>query len=285
MLNLYKETTEIMKKYGITANKNLGQNFLIDEEALNSIIDCSDITENDLVIEIGPGLGTLTSRLLEKAGRVVIIELDERMVNLLSKRFSGENKLTIISNDVLKIDLKDVIEKNRLKGKVKVVANLPYYITTPIIMKLLEEKLDLTSITIMIQKEVADRIVASPGDKLCGAITSAIRYYSNPEFIKIVPSDSFLPSPKVDSAVVKLNILEKPIVQVKNEDMFFKIIKIAFSQRRKTFLNSIVNNQLMSRQDALEMLKYLGVSENRRGETFSLEEFANIENYITQKNI
>lgn len=283
MNELYKETIDIMKKYGITANKNLGQNFLVDEEALDSIVECSNLTEDDLVIEIGPGLGTLTSRLLEKAGKVVVIELDERMVNLLSNRFLGENKLTIINEDVLKLDLKDIIEKNRLKGDVKVVANLPYYITTPIIMKLLEEKLDLKSITIMIQEEVADRIVANPGDKLCGAITSSIRYYSMPEFIKLVPSNSFLPSPKVDSAVVKLNILKDPVVNVENKEMFFKIIKIAFNQRRKTFLNSIVNNKLMTKQEALEMLNYLNMSENRRGETFSLEEFAKIENYISKK--
>lgn len=281
MSNLYIETQAIMKKYGISANKNLGQNFLIDENALNEIVECSNISKDDLIIEIGPGLGTLTERLVQLARLVIVIELDKKMVEVLSDRFKYCDNIIILNEDVLKVNLKDLILKYKENGKVKIVANLPYYITTPIIMTLLEQRLELESITVMIQKEVAQRLTAKPGDKLCGAITASVNYYSQPNEILLVGSQSFLPSPKVDSEVIRLDILVKPRVKVVDEKLFFSIIRIAFSQRRKTFLNTLVNNRFIDKTNATKMLNSLGIDINRRGETFSIEEFAKIENYIT----
>lgn len=281
MSNLYIETQAIMKKYGISANKNLGQNFLIDENALNTIVECSNISRYDLIIEIGPGLGTLTEKLVQLARLVIVIELDKKMVEVLADRFKYCDNIIILNEDVLKVNLKDLISKYKQNGNVKIVANLPYYITTPIIMTLLEQRLELESITVMIQKEVAQRLTAKPGDKLCGAITASVNYYSQPKEILVVGSQSFLPSPKVDSEVIRLDLLEKPRVKVVDEKLFFSIIKIAFSQRRKTFLNTLVNNRFIDKTNATKMLNSLGIDINRRGETFSLEEFAKIENYIT----
>ena len=206
MENILEETRFIMKKYNIKANKNLGQNFLINEEVVTNIVDCSNIDKQDLVIEIGPGLGTLTKYLLEKAGKVICIELDTKMLQILKDRFSLYNNFELINNDVLKVDLKNIIEKEKAEGKiknVKIVANLPYYITTPIIMKLLEEELELESITVMIQKEVADRLIAIPGEKNTGAITYAVYYYATSEAIMEVPNSSFIPEPAVPSKVIK----------------------------------------------------------------------------------
>lgn len=281
MSNLYIQTQSIMKKYGITANKNLGQNFLINEDALKKIVECSDISKEDLIIEIGPGLGTLTEKLVELARLVVVIELDKKMVEVLTDRFKNCDNIIILNEDVLKVNLKELILEHKKNGKAKIVANLPYYITTPIIMTLLEQRLELESITVLIQKEVAQRLTSKPGDKLCGAITASVNYYSKPNEIFLVDSQSFLPSPKVDSEVIRLDILKVPSVNVTNEKLFFSIIKIAFSQRRKTFLNTLINNKFIDKSNAIQMLNYLGIDLNRRGETFSLEEFAKVENYIT----
>ena len=220
-MNLINETKFIMNKFNIKADKSLGQNFLIDENIVDSIVENSFISKEDLIIEIGPGLGTLTSKLLEKAGKVICIELDKRMINILNSRFSLYENFELINNDVLKVDLKNINEKIKY---VKVVANLPYYITTPIIMKLLEDKLKLTSITVMVQKEVAIRLASNPGEKESGAITYAIHYYTNPKIIVDVPNSSFIPSPKVDSAVIKFDVLEKPSTDVIDEKLFFSII-------------------------------------------------------------
>lgn len=284
MSDLYVQTQSIMKKYGISANKNLGQNFLINEDVLKTIVECSNISKDDLIIEIGPGLGTLTEKLVESARLVIVIELDKKMVEVLEDRFKNCNNIIILNEDVLKVDLKDLILKYKQNGKAKIVANLPYYITTPIIMALLEQRLELEAITVLIQKEVAQRLTAKPGDKLCGAITASVNYYSKPNVISLVDSQSFLPSPKVDSEVIRLDILERPSVKVTNEKLFFSIIKIAFSQRRKTFLNTLVNSKFIDKSNAIQMLNDLGIDSNRRGETFSLEEFARIEDYITNMN-
>lgn len=237
-MNLEAETLFLMKKYNITANKNYGQNFLIDENAVEEIIYSSEISKTDLVIEIGPGLGTLTSKLLEKAGKVICIELDSKMITVLNDRFSLYNNFELLHEDVLKVDLNSLIDLNLKQSnliKCKVVANLPYYITTPIIMKLLEEKLHLASITVMVQKEVALRLTDVPGGKDCGAITYTIHYYSNPKMILNVPKSSFIPAPKVDSAVIKLDILENNNFNITNEKLFFQIIKYAFMQKKKNF--------------------------------------------------
>ena len=280
MENILEETRFIMKKYNIKANKNLGQNFLINEEVVTNIVDCSNIDKQDLVIEIGPGLGTLTKYLLEKAGKVICIELDTKMLQILEDRFSLYNNFELINNDVLKVDLKNIIEKEKAEGKiknVKIVANLPYYITTPIIMKLLEEELELESITVMIQKEVADRLIAIPGEKNTGAITYAVYYYATSEAIMEVPNSSFIPEPAVTSKVIKLNIRKKPIVTPKNKEKMFKVIKCAFMQKRKTLLNSLTNNKIFeNKNQGIELLKSLQINESIRPEELTLEQFEKI---------
>ncbi len=285
MENIFEETRIIMKKYNIKANKSLGQNFLISQEVVNNIIKASEISEKDLVIEIGPGLGTLTKRLLEQAGKVICVELDTKMINILEERFFLYKNLEIINQDILKVDLKNKIKQEKEKNgfeKVKIVANLPYYITTPIIMKLLEEELDLESITVMIQKEVADRLTAIPGKKNTGAITYTVYYYTDSEEILEVPKDSFIPEPEVTSEVIKLNIRKKPIVEPKNKEKMFKVIKCAFTQRRKTLLNSLVNTNILdSKQQGINMLNSLNINENIRPEELTIEQFKEISDFLS----
>ena len=269
-----------MKKYGIRANKNLGQNFLINEDVVNAIVDCSSITKEDLVIEIGPGLGTLTKYLLEKAKKVICIELDKKMLDILNDRFKLYNNFEIINQDILKVDLQKIIQDEKTNNSisnVKIVANLPYYITTPIIMKLLEEELDLKSITVMIQKEVADRLIAVPGEKNTGAITYSVYYYASSESILEVPNSSFIPEPEVTSKVIKLNIRENPIVNPKDVKKMKLIIKNAFSQKRKTLLNSLTNTKVfVNKSSGIEILKSLGLNENVRPEELTIQQFSDI---------
>ena len=249
MGNLEEKTRFIMKKYGISANKSLGQNFLINQDVVDNIVGASDITKDDLVIEIGPGLGTLTESLLQNAGKVIAIELDERMLKILNDRFFMYENFEVINQDVLKVNLKELIKKEKTEHNLKnakIVANLPYYITTPIIMKLLEEELDINSITVMIQKEVADRLIATPGDKLSGAITYSVYYYADSEKIMLVENNSFIPEPEVQSEVIKLNIRKEPVVTPKNKEKMFKIIKCAFTQKRKTLINSLTNTKIFA---------------------------------------
>ncbi len=287
MEKILEETRFIMKKYNIKANKSLGQNFLIDDNVVEGIVDAGNISNEDLVIEIGPGLGTLTKPLLERAGKVISIELDKRMVKILEDRFSLYNNFELIQKDVLKVDLKELIERNKKEGHLKnakIVANLPYYITTPIIMKLLEEELDLDSITVMIQKEVADRLIAIPGDKETGAITYSIYYYSEAEAILEVPNDSFIPEPEVTSKVIKLNIRKNPPIDVKNKEVMFRIIKCAFMQRRKTLLNALTNAKVfINKEEGIRILNKLNLDENVRAEKLKIEDFANITNIILKK--
>lgn len=287
MENILEETRFIMKKYNIKANKSLGQNFLIDDNVVEGIVDAGNISNEDLVIEIGPGLGTLTKPLLERAGKVISIELDKRMVKILEDRFSLYNNFELIQKDVLKVDLKELIERNKKEGHLKnakIVANLPYYITTPIIMKLLEEELDLDSITVMIQKEVADRLIAIPGDKETGAITYSIYYYSEAEAILEVPNDSFIPEPEVTSKVIKLNIRKNPPIDVRNKEVMFRIIKCAFMQRRKTLLNALTNAKVfINKEEGIRILNKLNLDENVRAEKLKIEDFANITNIVLKK--
>jgi len=282
-MNAYTETKDILKKYNISANKKLGQNFLIDDEVIDGIIDASDVNKNDLVIEIGPGLGTLTKRLLDNAGKVICIELDTRMISILNDRFKFYDNFEVINQDVLKVDLNKLINENKngeLKAA-KIVANLPYYITTPIVMKLLEDNLDIESITVMVQKEVADRLVDVPGGKNSGAITYGVNYYTKPEKVIDVPNTAFIPAPEVNSSVIKLNVLEKPSVEVKNEEVLFKIIKMAFMQKRKTLLNGLTNGKLGSKEQIEKMLVDLGFDLRVRGEKLSLGDFAKIADYMS----
>ena len=286
MDSVLNETKYIMKKYNISANKSLGQNFLIDDEVVNSIIESAQISKSDLVIEIGPGLGTLTARLLERAGKVIAVELDNRMIEILENRFKIYNNFELLNEDILKVDLKELILNNKKEyTQVKIVANLPYYITTPIIMKLLEDKLSIESITVMVQKEVADRIVEQPGNKESGAITYSVYYYSEPKKICFVSRECFIPSPEVDSEVIQLQIRKEPIVKVKNEETFFKVIKASFMQRRKTLLNGLINGGLISNKDEGKViLEKLEIPENIRGEKLSIEQFCKISDEIFTNN-
>ena len=289
METLIEETKFIMKKYNIRANKSLGQNFLISEQVVNEIVESSKIDKEDLVIEIGPGLGTLTKYLLEKVGKVIGIELDKKMVEILQDRFKLYNNFELYQQDVLKIDLKHLIKKEKENTnikKVKIVANLPYYITTPIIMKLLEEKLDLESITVMIQKEVADRLIAIPGEKETGAITYAVYYYAIAEAILEVPKESFIPEPEVTSKVIKLNIRKEPPIEVQDKELMFKIIKSAFMQRRKTLINALNNAKIFqNKEEGNQILESLKLDESVRAEKLTLENFADITNRILKKGI
>lgn len=280
MKKLLEETKTIMKKYGIKANKDLGQNFLINNDVVENIINSSEISKEDLIIEIGPGLGTLTKELIKRAGKVVCIELDKKMIKILKDRFITSSNLEILNEDVLQVDLNELIKKHKGHDnikKAKIVANLPYYITTPIIMKLLEDKLDIESITVMIQKEVADRLIDIPGGKYTGAITYTIFYYCESEKIMEVPSDSFIPEPDVTSEVIKMKLRNKPEVEIENPKVMFMIIKSAFMQRRKTLLNALTNTQVFaSKQEGLKILKKLNLDENVRAENLSIQDYANI---------
>ena len=280
-MNIYEETKFLMKKYNISANKDLGQNFLIDDNVIENIVEAAEINEKDFVIEIGPGLGTLTSRLVEKAGKVIAIELDKKMLQILNDRFALYNNFSLINQDVLKVDLNELIQKENAQNyTVKIVANLPYYITTPIIMKLLEEKLNIDSITVMVQKEVADRLTETPGGKNTGAITYCVYYYAQPQEVLTVPNTSFVPEPKVNSEVIKLNIRKEPPVVLKDEKMFFKVVKASFMQRRKTLLNGLANSGIVSKEKLKEILQELNLSDNIRGESLSIEKFAEIANKL-----
>ena len=280
MGNILEETKSIMKAYNIKANKSLGQNFLISTEVVEKIIESSELSKEDLVIEIGPGLGTLTKYLLDKAGKVICIELDTRMVKILNNRFTTKENFEIINDDVLKVDLNKMIKENKKNKEiknVKIVANLPYYITTPIIMRLLEEKLDIQSITVMIQKEVAERIIEIPGGKNTGAITHTVYYYCQSKKIMEVPNNSFIPEPEVTSEVIKMNLRKVPEVKIENPKVMFMIIKSAFMQRRKTLLNALTNTKVfISKKEGIEILKKLNLNENVRAEELSIQDFANI---------
>lgn len=275
-MSVLKETRFIMNKYHISANKNLGQNFLIDDETVLGIVNVANISKDDLVIEIGPGLGTLTKELLERAGQVTCIELDKRMIEILQDRFSMYNNFELINSDVLKVDLKEIIKKSNL-ANTKIVANLPYYITTPIIMKLLEERLEIQTITVMIQKEVADRLITKPGTGDTGAITYAINYYSEPKRVLEVPNTAFIPEPKVNSSVIQLQILKEPKVKVEDEAKLFDLIKTAFMQKRKTLVNGLANSNKYGTKEQIEQaLTNLNIDLKIRPEKLALEQFAEL---------
>lgn len=282
MPNILEETNFILKKYNIRANKSLGQNFLINQNVIDEIVNGANINEEDLIIEIGPGLGTLTKELLQRAGKVICIELDKRMVKILNDRFSLYENFEIINEDVLKVNLNEIIEKEN--RKCKIVANLPYYITTPIIMKLLESKLNIESITVMIQKEVAERLIATPGEKLAGAITYTVYYYCESQKILEVPPESFIPEPEVTSEVIKLNLRKEPAVKIQDIEKMFSIVKVAFMQRRKTLQNALINGKIISnKQEAIEIFQSLNISQNARAEELRIEQFAELAKYIATK--
>src|SRR5699024_4418281 len=238
-----KYIKEVLTKYGFTFSKSLGQNFLVDGNIVRKICEEGNITKEDNVLEIGPGIGTLTEELSLRAKKVVAIELDDKLLPILSNTLKDYSNVEIIHGDVLKVNLKKIIEEKFNAGDIKVVANLPYYITTPIIGRLIEEELGLDSIIVMVQKEVADRIIATPGNKDFSSLSVFVQYYTDPEIILKVPKSVFMPRPKVDSAVLKLN-LKKEKINLENKELFFKIVKLAFNQRRKTLVNSLNSKEL-----------------------------------------
>lgn len=279
-MSVLKETKFILDKYHIHANKNLGQNFLVDDDTVSGIIEAANISKDDLVIEIGPGLGTITKELLEKAGKVICIELDERMITILNDRFSLYDNFELINEDVLKVNLQELINNAKYKTT-KIVANLPYYITTPIIMKLLEERLDIETITVMIQKEVAQRLVAEPGKGESGAITYAIHYYTKPKTVLQVPNTAFIPEPKVNSTVIQLEVQKEPTVKVSNEEKLFELIKIAFMQKRKTLVNALTNsNKYGTKEEVEKTINQMGLDLRIRPEKLTLEQYAELSKII-----
>jgi len=276
---------QILADTGFHFSKSLGQNFLTDSGVLDKIVENSDIGKDTCVLEIGPGFGTLTQRLCMAAKKVVAIEIDSSAIPILSDNLSDFDNLTIINDDVLKCDLDAIFDEHFGPSEVRVAANLPYYITTPIIMHFLEAHTRAKSLTVMIQKEVAMRIGARVGTKDYGALSVAVNYYSEPEIITHVPPSAFIPQPKVSSTVIKLNIKEKPPVDVADEKGFFKVVKAAFAQRRKTLLNALSNSGdiPLSKENVKDVLSDCGIDPQRRGETLSIEDFARLANAIFTK--
>ena len=274
----YAATRAALEKYEITAQKKYGQNFLIDENILEKIVSAADVAEDDLVLEIGPGLGALTGLLCERAGKVVCVEIDRKLIPVLEEKLGEYDNLTIINGDIMKLDIGEALSMRDSYKKVKVVANLPYYITTPVIMKLLQEFPGFDSITVMIQKEVADRINAKPSTKEYGSLSLAVQYYSKPETVVSVPPGCFFPQPKVGSVVLKLDIYEDRPVKPENEELMFKLIRASFNQRRKTMVNSLRNFPgLDLEKDEIERaLDAIKKKPTARGEELSLSEFAKL---------
>lgn len=278
-MNLYAPSTirEIKDKYDFKLSKSLGQNFLTDKNIIDKIIDATEITEEDLVIEIGPGIGVLTAEAAQLAKKVVAVEIDKNLIPILQDTLSAFDNVEIINQDVLKTDLNRIIHDSGCRG-VKIIGNLPYYITTPIIMGILESHVQADSITIMMQKEVADRIKSGPGTKAYGALSVAVQYYCTVSTVAIVPKEVFFPAPKVDSAVLKLNLRKERPVDLIDEKLFFRCIKAGFGQRRKTLSNSLMQLGDISKSEVLQGLQAAGIEEKRRAETLSLEEFAVLAN-------
>lgn len=275
--SLAYKTKKIVEKYGFSFKKNFGQNFLVDERVLGKIVSSAEISKDDVVIEVGPGIGTLTQALAKEAYKVVAVEIDTTLVPILGELLSDFDNIEIINEDILKVDVNAIAEKYPDK-KIKMVANLPYYITTPIIMNVLENHIPVESITVMIQKEVAYRMKAQPSTKDYGSLSLAVQYYCEPYLVANVPQNCFMPRPNVDSAVIKLTVMDKPKVQVNNEKFMFEFIKAAFSQRRKTLVNCIFSSGLLtlSKDEIGKMLNGLGYDERVRGESLTLENYGKI---------
>lgn len=275
--SLAYKTKKIVEKYGFSFKKNFGQNFLVDERVLGKIMSSAEISKDDVVIEVGPGIGTLTQALAKEAYKVVAVEIDTTLVPILGELLSDFDNIEIINEDILKVDVNAIAEKYPDK-KIKMVANLPYYITTPIIMNVLENHIPVESITVMIQKEVAYRMKAQPSTKDYGSLSLAVQYYCEPYLVANVPQNCFMPRPNVDSAVIKLTVMDKPKVQVNNEKFMFEFIKAAFSQRRKTLVNCIFSSGLLtlSKDEIGKMLNGLGYDERVRGESLTLEDYGKI---------
>lgn len=283
-MKLYAPSTirDIKERYGFKLSKSLGQNFLTDKNIIDKIIEATQITREDLVIEIGPGIGVLTAEAAQLAAKVVAVEIDQNLIPILRETLGGFDNVEIIHQDVLKTDLNQIIQSSGCRHA-RIIGNLPYYITTPIIMALLENHVMADSITIMMQKEVADRIKSQPGSKSYGALSVAVQYYCTVDSVAIVPKEVFVPVPKVDSAVLRLNIRREKPVELVDEEMFFRCIKAGFGQRRKTLSNSLMGIGSVTKEDVKAALAACGIDEKRRAETLSLDEFADLANYFSKR--
>jgi 16S rRNA (adenine1518-N6/adenine1519-N6)-dimethyltransferase len=282
-VSLAYKTKEIIKHYDFNFKKNFGQNFLVDERVLEKIVAAAEITEDDVIIEVGPGIGTLTQALASVAKKVIAVEIDKTLIPMLGELLADFDNIEIINEDILKVDVAEIARQNEGK-KLKMVANLPYYITTPIIMNILENKIPVESITVMIQKEVAYRMKAEPSSKDYGALSLAVQYYCEPYLVANVPQNCFMPRPNVDSAVIRLTTLDKPPVEVNNEKLMFRLIKAAFSQRRKTLLNCMFNcgDFKLTKEEITKIINTAGYDERVRGESLKLEDFAKLSNVLEE---
>ena len=286
-LGIPQNTIAVLQKYNFNFQKKFGQNFLIDTRVLDKIMDSAEITKDDCVLEIGPGIGTMTQYLAERAGSVVAVEIDKALIPILGDTLADYDNVTIINDDILKVDVNKIVEEKNQGRPIKVVANLPYYITTPIIMGLFESRVPLQSITIMVQKEVADRMQVGPGTKDYGALSLAVQYYAKPEIVAMVPPNCFIPRPNVGSAVIRLTRYAEPPVQVEDdkyldEKKMFALIRASFNQRRKTLVNGLTNASELkvSKEQVLVALEQMGLPGTIRGEALTLAQFAQLSNLI-----
>ena len=279
-----KKTIEVIQKYQFAFQKRFGQNFLIDAHVLEKIVSAAGITKDDCVLEIGPGIGTMTQYLAESAGQVIAVEIDTNLLPILADTLKDYSNVKVINQDILKVDINELVKEYNNGRPMKVVANLPYYITTPIIMGLFESNVPIDNITVMVQKEVADRMQVGPGSKDYGALSLAVQYYASPYIVANVPPNCFIPRPNVGSAVIRLTRYQEPPVQVKDPKLMFKLIRASFNQRRKTLQNGLNNSPEISfsKEEITKAIESLGVSPSVRGEALSLEQFAQLANYFVQ---
>ena len=279
-----KKTIEVIQKYQFAFQKRFGQNFLIDAHVLEKIVSAAGITKDDCVLEIGPGIGTMTQYLAESAGQVIAVEIDTNLLPILTDTLKDYSNVKVINQDILKVDINELVKEYNNGRPIKVVANLPYYITTPIIMGLFESNVPIDNITVMVQKEVADRMQVGPGSKDYGALSLAVQYYASPYIVANVPPNCFIPRPNVGSAVIRLTRYQEPPVQVKDPKLMFKLIRASFNQRRKTLQNGLNNSPEISfsKEEITKAIESLGVSSSVRGEALSLEQFAQLANYFAQ---
>lgn len=284
-LSSHRATKEVVNKHNFKFSKSLGQNFLIDDNVIDRILEGARLSETDRIIEVGPGIGTLTREMGKVAENVVAIEIDKTLIPILKETLADLDNVEVVNEDILKVDVQGLINEKLNGGPVKLVANLPYYITTPIVMKFLEEDIPVTDIVVMVQKEVADRMKTGPGSKDYGALSLAVQYYATADIVLKVPASCFMPKPNVDSAVIKLTRHKDTQVKVSNEKLMFKIIRASFNQRRKTLANGLKNSPELNftREQVTEALVSMGKSESVRGEAFTLEEFAKLTDILNSK--
>lgn len=282
-LSSHRKTKEVVDKHGFKFSKSLGQNFLIDDNVIDKILDGARLSEGDKIIEVGPGIGTLTREMGKVADKVVAIEIDKTLIPILKDTLDEFENIEVVNQDILKVDVQGLVNEKLSGGPVKLVANLPYYITTPIVMKFLEEDIPVTDIVVMVQKEVADRMNAGPGTKDYGALSIAVQYYCDTEIVAKAPRHMFIPQPNVDSTVIGLHVREEKKYKVDSEEIFFKTVKAAFGQRRKTLINALGTLGFLDKDEIREVLQEANIDEKRRGETLSIEEFANLANCVNKK--